>query len=122
MAFGDDGLLYVADFGGQAVHRFDATGALVGNISASWPAGMVMGPHHDVYVSLRYNGVIADYDRTTGASLGTFASGLPEPTRLAWMPPGETPAPPSSGDTTPPVVTLCLVRSPLAPSALLALL
>lgn len=107
IAFGDDGRLYVADFGGQAVHRFDAaTGAFLGNISASWPAGMVLGPNHDVYVSLRYNGVIADYDRTTGAYLGNFAAGLTEPTRLAWMPPDATPAPPSSGDTTPPVVTV----------------
>ena len=107
IALGDDGTLYVADFGGQAVHRFDSTtGAFVGNISTSWPSGLALGTHHDVYVSLRYSATIADYDRTTGAFLGTFASGITEPTRLAWMPPDATPPPPPPVDTTPPVVTV----------------
>ena len=78
--FGPDGNLYVADFNGDRVLRYDgATGAFLDVFVASGAgslngpdAGMCFGPDGHLYVPSFWNHRVLRYDGATGASLGAF--------------------------------------------------
>ena len=73
--FGPDGALYVADFDGDRVLRYDGqSGAFLGVfVSAASgqldgpDAGMVFGPDGDLYVPSYWNNRVLRYDGTSGA-------------------------------------------------------
>ena len=99
MTFGPDKNLYVVDFVGNQVLRFDGnTGAFQGVFASSTgtaplnePAGIVFGPDNNLYLSTGANNVLR-YDGMTGAFLGSFVSagsgGLNSPDDLKFGPDG----------------------------------
>ncbi len=100
IAFGPDGLLYVANASGNNIQRFNAsTGAFVSTFVAAGsgglarPYGMAFGPDGHLYVA-SYGGSLATstvkrFDGTTGAFIGDFVTGgsggLNNPTYLMYV-------------------------------------
>ncbi len=94
IAFGPDGLAYVASFALDSVLRYDArTGAYVdvfvpsGTGQLNGPdAGIAFGTGGDLFVPSYFTNQIKRYARTTGAYLGNFGvgSGLVRPRMIAF--------------------------------------
>jgi streptogramin lyase len=91
MAFGPGGDLFVADFEGQAVYRFDGTtgavAAVISGTEINRPVGVACGPSGDIFVSDSAGARVLRYDGRSGAYRGVFASGgLSSPWHLAFGP------------------------------------
>ncbi|MEZ6135354.1 MAG: LamG-like jellyroll fold domain-containing protein [Pirellulaceae bacterium] len=71
MAYGPDGNLYVADYGGGKIVRFDGTtGGYIDDFVASGltnPLGLEFGPDGNLYVANRGSAGVLRYDGITGA-------------------------------------------------------
>ena len=98
IAFGPDGNLYVADWGGKVI-RYDITdGSYIddfvtsglGGLSQAY--GIVFGPDGHLYVNSYNNHNVLRYDGNTGAFLGEFVSsgagGLDNPEEMLFGPDG----------------------------------
>ena len=98
IAFGSDGNLYVADWGGKVI-RYDITdGSYIddfvtsglGGLSQAY--GIVFGPDGHLYVNSYNNHNVLRYDGNTGAFLGEFVSsgagGLDNPEEMLFGPDG----------------------------------
>lgn len=78
--FGNDGALYVADFDGDCIKRYDGdTGQYLGDFVPSLTggmngpdAGMVFGPDGALYVPCWFSRDVKRFDGTSGAFLDTF--------------------------------------------------
>jgi hypothetical protein len=78
MTVGPDGDLFVANFSGDRLVRYDgATGDLHGVLTAAdldGPRGLRFGPDGHLYVAATTPGQVLRFDGTTGAALGTFVA------------------------------------------------
>ena len=98
MAFGPDGLLYVADAGNQRIVQVNvssgtSTGTFVSGPQLGNPESVAFGPDGNLYVSCTGNNSIEKYNGTTGAYLGGLTSpsvlGYGGPSGLAFSPGGD---------------------------------
>jgi hypothetical protein len=81
LAYGNDGNLYVSDFGDNTVKRYNGiTGAFLGTFVSSGsgglitPTGLTFGPNGNLFVTSTDTNQILQYDGATGAFVNTFIS------------------------------------------------
>src|SRR5207247_7145317 len=91
LAFGPDGNLYVSDWNGGVVRRYNGTtGAFIDvfvhPVNAFNVFGLTFGPDGNLYVAYVTNGgssVVERFDVTTGASTGSASGGYVYPRDVA---------------------------------------
>src|SRR5262249_25632910 len=84
LLFDSSGNLYVSNYGVDRIVKFDSAGTFLGVINADGQTdGMVLDSSGNILVAEPTLGKIQKYDPSTGANLGSFATGLPGATDLA---------------------------------------
>ncbi len=81
MLFGPDGNLYVTEFAGNRILRYDGvTGAFLGVFASDstlvWARSMVFGPDGNLYVAGNQSNNVVRFNGTTGAFIDVFAVGI----------------------------------------------
>ena len=86
MAFDSTGNLYVANPAAGTVSKFDANGSLVNMISVPlfYPLGLAVDRNDNLYVGESYAGKIMEFNSSGNLVNGSFASGLGQPSALAF--------------------------------------
>ncbi|NJL09420.1 MAG: hypothetical protein HC908_01945 [Calothrix sp. SM1_7_51] len=88
--FGSDNNLYVTNYFGNEVLKYDGkTGAFLGVFASGgglqFPNRVAFGPDSNLYVSGIVSNNVLKYDGKTGAFLGAFVPNVKQPTNLVFV-------------------------------------